>query len=228
VSREIIIAIDGYSSCGKSTLARDLAAALHYRHVDSGAMYRAVTLFLIRHRIAPDHPAEIQAALPGIQITFIRGNDGNLTLLNGENVESQIRSAEVSRLVSPVAAISEVRKLLVAQQRQMRLDGKGLVMDGRDIGTVVFPEAELKIFLTAQKEVRVERRYLELLANGIRVSKNEVEEGMSKRDLIDTTREDSPLRQAKDAVVIDNTFLTREQQLAVAHQFALDVIAGLA
>jgi cytidylate kinase len=228
VTREIVIAIDGYSSCGKSTLAKDLATALHYLHVDSGALYRAVTLYFIRHQIDLSDPSQVEQALENIQIRFLREEAGNSTVLNGENVEEPIRGNAVTHLVSPVAAISSVRRFLVEQQRELAQLGKGLVMDGRDIGTVVFPEAELKIFLTASKEVRVERRYIELLERGMDVTKAQIEESLLYRDNIDSTRADSPLRQAHDAVVIDNTDLTREQQLQIAHELAITAIQGKA
>ena len=225
MSRDIIIAIDGYSSCGKSTLAKDLAATLHYLHIDSGAMYRAVTLFFIRHQIPIDNLPEVEAALAEIEINFTRTKDHYVTLLNGENVEEDIRSNSVNRLVSPVAAISVVRRFLVSQLRKLAPEGTGVVMDGRDIGTVVFPHAELKIFLMASMEVRIERRYAELIERGMDTTREEVAESLAYRDRIDTTREDSPLRRAEDAIDIDNTFLTREQQLEIACQLAREVIA---
>jgi cytidylate kinase len=224
MARDIIIAIDGYSSCGKSTLARDLASSLHYLHVDSGAMYRAVTLYFLRNQIPPDDLAKVESALRSIDINFKRDNTHALTLLNDEIVEEEIRSFEVNRLVSPVAAISSVRRFLVSQQRKLGEQGSGLVMDGRDIGTVVFPAAALKIFLTAAKEIRVERRYAELITDGVFTTREEVAESLAYRDFIDTTREDSPLRQADDAIVIDNSFLTREEQLRIVYQLAKDKI----
>lgn len=225
LSRDIIIAVDGYSSCGKSTLANDLADALHYLHIDSGAMYRAVTLYFLRHQIPINNPSEVEARLPEIKISFLRTTDHYVTLLNGENVEEDIRANAVNRLVSPIAAISAVRRFLVSQQRQLGEEGGGLVMDGRDIGTVVFPHAELKIFLTATMEVRVERRYTELIERGMDTTRHEVAESLAYRDLIDTTREDSPLRKAEDAIIIDNTLLTRDQQLEIAYQLACKAIA---
>lgn len=226
MARDIIIAIDGYSSCGKSTLARDLANSLHYLHVDSGAMYRAVTLYFLRHHIPPDDLEKVESALKEIDINFKRDNAHALTLLNNEIVEEEIRSFEVNRLVSPVAAISSVRRFLVSQQRKLGAQGGGLVMDGRDIGTVVFPGAALKIFLTAAKEIRVERRYAELIADGVFTTREEVAESLSYRDFIDTTREDSPLRQADDAIVIDNSLLTREDQLRIVYQLAKEKLEG--
>jgi cytidylate kinase len=215
----MVIAIDGYSSCGKSTLAADLASALHYLHIDSGAMYRAVTLQFLRQQVALDQPESVAACLEQIQIDFHRTGTGYHTLLKGEDVEEEIRSFAVNRMVSPVAAISAVRKFLVAQQQRLGRAGS-LVMDGRDIGTVVFPHAGLKIFLTASTEVRIERRFLELYVAGIHTTREEVAQSLAYRDLIDTTREDSPLRQADDAVVIDNTFLSREEQLNIALKLA--------
>lgn len=223
--RDIIIAIDGYSSCGKSTLAEDLATALHYLHIDSGAMYRAVTLYFIRHQVPIDDPIAVDAALTQIEIHFLRNDHGYETLLNGENVEDAIRANDVNRWVSPVAAISAVRRFLVAQQRRIGTMYKRLVMDGRDIGTVVFPDAELKIFLTASKAIRVERRFTELIERGITTTREQVEESLSYRDHIDTTREDSPLRQATDAIVIDNTNLSRTEQRDLAIELAMEIMA---
>ncbi len=219
--RDIIITIDGFSACGKSTLAEDLAESLRYLHIDSGAMYRAVTLYFIRHDIPLTEMSQVEAALEMIEVSFRRERDSYVTLLNGENVEEQIRANDVNRLVSPIAAISVVRRFLVAQQRRIGSAARGLVMDGRDIGTVVFPDAELKIFLTASKEIRVERRYVELSERGVDTTREQVEESLAFRDHIDTTRLDSPLRKAEDAFVIDNSHLTREQQLELAHQLAL-------
>lgn len=225
VRKGITIAIDGYSSCGKSTLASDLAAALHYVHVDSGAMYRAVTLYLIEHGIPVSDPELVAGTLTDIAISFRYENTHQITLLNGNNVEQRIRDRDVNDLVSPVAAIPAVRRYLVAQQQGLGKDG-GIVMDGRDIGTVVFPDADLKIFLTASLPVRVERRYQEILSHGHTTTRDEVAAGIAKRDRIDTTREDSPLIQADDAIVIDNTALTREEQLARALKLAEEAIAG--
>ncbi len=206
---KIIIAIDGYSSCGKSTLAKSLAARLRYTYIDSGAMYRAVTLHFLRQGIEAGNPESIRAALSAINIRF---DQQNHTLLNGEDVEKDIRKMEVSNYVSEVAAIPEVRRAMVEQQQEMGA-GKGIVMDGRDIGTVVFPRAELKIFLTADPEVRAQRRYKELQEKGQDNALEEVRRNLEHRDHIDSTREDSPLRQAADAVIIDNTLLDRAEQL---------------
>ncbi|MBK8656531.1 MAG: (d)CMP kinase [Haliscomenobacter sp.] len=217
---EIIIAIDGYSSCGKSTLARALAAELTYVYIDSGAMYRAVTLFFLEHGIRMDHKPEVDAALEQIHIDFQYGQEGLVTLLNGENVEEGIRSMAVAAKVSPVATIPEVRRALVRQQQALGR-GKQIVMDGRDIGTVVFPHAELKIFLTASLEERVRRRSLQLLRKGLSVPDEEIRKNLLERDYIDSTRSDSPLMKAPDAVVLDNTNLTEEEQLLVAVTLAL-------
>ena len=215
--KNIIIAVDGHSSCGKSTLARDLAAALRYTYIDSGAMYRAVTLYFMQQSIDLQDEAAVGAALEEIDIRFAPGT--NHTLLNGRDVEHAIRDRSVSGFVSQVAAVSAVRSALVRQQQRMG-SGKALVMDGRDIGTVVFPAAELKIFLTAELEVRVQRRYAELCAKGMEATRAAVRENLLMRDHIDSTREDSPLRQADDAVVIDNSRLSRAEQLQKALELA--------
>ena len=220
----ITIAIDGLSSCGKSTLARDLASRLGYTYVDSGAMYRAVALFFLDEGIDIDDTHTIEAKLSDISIHFEKTESGTHTILNGVDVEKAIRTIEVSNLVSPVAAISAVRKELVSQQRALREKG-GIVMDGRDIGTVVFPDAELKLFVTAKTSERVRRRKADLKARGIDASEVEIAHNISERDRIDSTREDSPLRQAEDAVLIDNTNLTRDEQLEVALDLARKKIA---
>jgi cytidylate kinase len=212
---KIIIAVDGRSSCGKSTLAKALAAALDYLYIDSGAMYRAVTLYFLRNEIDWEDSRQVETALAQIQIHFDRSRGALRTLLNGEDVEEAIRTMEVSGAVSPVSAIPAVRRALVAQQQQLG-SRRGIVMDGRDIGTVVFPAAELKIFLTASSEERTRRRYQELLAKGKEISREAVAQNLAQRDHIDSTREDSPLRQAEDAVVLDNTNLTEKEQLAMA------------
>ncbi len=215
--KKIIVAIDGYSSCGKSTLAKALAKLLGYTYLDSGAMYRAATLFFLRNGTDIQDEAAVVKALEGIHIRFILNPNGNRTILNEEDVENEIRSMEVSRMVSEVSAISPVRRAMVRQQQAMG-KAKGIVMDGRDIGTVVFPDAELKIFLTARQDVRVQRRFQELRAKGIEISLEEVEENLVHRDLIDSTREDSPLTQATDAIVLDNSDLTPDEQLRHALQ----------
>jgi cytidylate kinase len=210
----IIIAIDGYSSCGKSTLAKDLANKLHYKYIDSGAMYRAVALYCQRNNISIQNKDEVEAILNDIEIDFINESGSNHTLLNGENVEAQIRSMEISKIVSEVAIIPEVRKKLVKIQHLLGKT-KGIVMDGRDITTVVFPQAELKIFVTAKIDTRTERRYNELINNGKNPDRQEVKKNLIHRDHIDSTRDHSPLRQAEDAYVLDNSYLSREEQLEV-------------
>jgi len=215
--KKIIIAIDGHSSCGKSTIAKELAKRLGYIYLDSGAMYRAITLFAIRNHLAENGKVDHQglvARLDEIKIEFrvnpiTRQND---TYLNGENIEEEIRRIAVSSYVSPVATIAEVRHTLVRQQQEMGRN-KGIVMDGRDIGTAVFPQAELKLFVTALPEVRAQRRYDELTGKGQQVSYQEILENVKERDRIDSGREISPLRQAKDALVLDNSFLTRDEQM---------------
>jgi cytidylate kinase len=215
--KKIVIAIDGYSACGKSTLARQLASCLHYTYLDSGAMYRAITLYFIRHHLDPKDRSAVTGALSGISLEFIPNMaTANADIwLNGENVEQPIREISVAARVSEIAAIAEVREFAVGCQRSMRHDS-GIVMDGRDVGTVVFPDAELKIFMTADMEVRVARRYNEMLQKQENVSLQEVRENIAQRDYTDTHRIISPLRQAEDAIVIDNTDLTPEQQLAYA------------
>lgn len=220
----ILIAIDGFSACGKSTLARDLARCLDYSYIDTGAMYRAVTLFLIEQGIALHDLPAIQQALSRINIRFRRVQGQNCTFLNGREVEKQIRSMQVSNLVSEVAAISEVRRALVAQQQEMGRD-KGVVLDGRDIGTVVFPDAELKIFLTAAFSERSRRRFEEIclkFPNKI-PPLEEVQKNLSKRDHIDSSRADSPLRQADDARLLDNTKLNRREQLDLALSWVREI-----
>jgi len=211
---KITVAIDGYSSCGKSTLAKQLAAALKYSYVDTGAMYRAVTLYFIRNQVDLFHPEQITNALQNITIEFKVNVNLNTqeTYLNGENIENEIRvNPRVASAVSDVSAISEVRRFLVKQQQQMGKQ-KGIVMDGRDIGTVVFPFAELKLFVTADPQVRAQRRLDELLEKGQQTTFDEVLANLEKRDHIDSNRADSPLKQADDAVVLDNSNLTREEQ----------------
>lgn len=216
-SEKIIIAIDGYSSSGKSTMARRLAKTIGYRYIDSGAMYRAVTLYAMRHGfISPDGTVStdrLVEALPNIHIDFKVDGDGQLTLLNGSVVESEIRSLEVSSHVSPIAAVPEVRHALVRMQREMGRS-KGIVMDGRDIGTVVFPDAEMKVFCNATPERRAERRFRELTEKGSAVTYEEVLANVTERDRIDMTRKESPLRQAEDAVMLDNSAMTIDEQNA--------------
>lgn len=218
--KKIIIAIDGYSSCGKSTFAKAVAARLGYLFIDTGAMYRAVTLYAMRHGIADD-PAAVVAALPQMRIEFRFNPESGRSdvYLNGENVEAEIRRIDVSNRVSAVSGIPEVREKLVAMQQEMG-QAKGVVMDGRDIGTVVFPEAELKIFMTADPKVRAERRYKEQVAKGEPVSMEEVERNIRDRDRQDESRAVSPLRRAEDAVVLDNSSMSLAEQMTwIENQF---------
>ena len=210
LSNKIVVAIDGYSSCGKSTIAKALAKYAGYTYVDTGAMYRAVALYALRNSLSISN---LQSQISNIHISFALQPDGSQhTLLNGEDVESQIRTLEVGNMASQVSPIREVREFLVAQQQAMGRN-KGIVMDGRDIGTVVFPDAELKLFLTASPEVRAQRRYDELRAKGENPVYEEVLADVNDRDYRDTHRAESPLRQAPDAIVIDNSSLTPDQQL---------------
>lgn len=210
----IVIAIDGFSACGKSTLAKELAEALEYTYIDTGAMYRAVTLYFMRKGVDWLKEADVKEALKQVLISFTKQDDLRLITLNGEIVETDIRKMDVSNNVSPVAESSSVRRFLVQQQQQLGAS-KGVVMDGRDIGTVVFPQAALKIFLTATPEERIRRRFEELKTKGDDVTYQAVKDNLSKRDHIDSTREDSPLKQADNAVVIDGTHLTRSEQMAM-------------
>jgi CMP/dCMP kinase len=212
-----IITIDGWSSCGKSTLARQMAKALGYIYIDSGAMYRAITLYFLRNSVDWKVKKEVKEALKNINMEFHFNEKSQQSevFLNGENVEYLIRDLIVAEKVSEVAAIKEVRELAVAQQQQMGKN-KGIVMDGRDIGTTVFPKAELKIFMTADISVRVERRFKEMYEKNPNVTIEEVKSNLEMRDYIDSNREVSPLRKAEDAVVLDNTNLTMEQQLKYA------------
>lgn len=219
--KKIVIAVDGYSACGKSTTAKQVASVLGYRYIDTGAMYRAVTLYFLEHHISLTNPREISRALQQIHITF-KVNSKNLseTFLNGLNVEKEIRKMRVSENVSAVSAIKEVRVALVEQQRRMGKE-KAVVLDGRDIGTVVFPHAELKVFMTADILVRAFRRQKELLERGQLVDLDDVINNLRSRDEIDTTREESPLRQAEDAIVIDTTHITVEEQVDEVVRLAL-------
>lgn len=216
---KITIAIDGWSSCGKSTLAKALAKSLGYVYVDSGAMYRGVALYAIQNDLVNDESInsdEIVARLSKLSIRFKKNDKGTPDLmLDGENVEDEIRTLAVSQQVSKVAAIKEVRSFLVDQQRKMGKEG-GVVMDGRDIGSVVFPNAELKLFITADPEVRAQRRYKELMEKGDDITIEEVRQNLQHRDHLDATREESPLIQTDDAIVIDNSSLTPEEQLEKA------------
>ena len=208
---KIIVAVDGYSSCGKSTIAKALAKYAGYIYVDTGAMYRAVALFAHRAGLA-EHLEQIVEHLQDIHISFVQTPNGQHVTLNGEDVEAEIRTLEIGNLASQVSTIKEVRAFLVAQQQAMG-EHKGIVMDGRDIGTVVFPQAELKLFLTASPEVRAERRFKELQAKGENPVFEEVLRDTNDRDYRDTHRAESPLRQAEDAIVVDNSHMTREEQM---------------
>jgi len=215
--KKIVIAIDGYSSCGKSTMAKDLAREVGYIYVDTGAMYRAVTLFAMRNGVFDAEgnidEARLKALLPDVKLTFKLNSETKLpeVCLNGECVERDIRTLEVSQHVSPIAALPFVREKLVEQQQAMGKE-KGIVMDGRDIGTVVFPDAELKIFVTASAEIRAQRRFKELEAKGMPANFDEILQNVEQRDYIDTHRETSPLRQADNALVLDNSHLTIADQ----------------
>jgi cytidylate kinase len=217
----IIITIDGYSSCGKSTLARQLARSLNYLYIDSGAMYRAITLYFLRNHIDWTQTAQVKKALAEINLHFEYNSQTGQSdmLLNDENVEALIRDMLVSEHVSEVAAIKEVREFSVAQQQKMG-EHKGIVMDGRDIGTTVFPQAELKIFVTADPTVRVERRFKELIDRNPNLTIEEVKTNLELRDYTDSHREFSPLRKATDAIELDNTSITRDEQLAIALDWA--------
>ncbi|MDG3581984.1 MULTISPECIES: (d)CMP kinase [Galbibacter] len=228
--KKITIAIDGYSSTGKSTIAKKLAKKLGYVYVDTGAMYRAVALYCLENHLIKENEVlkeELIEKLPEIELLFkITPQTGNADIhLNGKNVEKDIRTLRVSNVVSMVAAVSEVRKKLVQQQQRMGAH-KGLVMDGRDIGTVVFPDAELKIFMTASPEKRAIRRYKELIDRGDNVIYDEVLKNVQNRDHIDSTRKDSPLREANDAVKIDSTNLDLEETYKKCLQLALHAIEG--
>jgi len=229
--KNITIAIDGHSSCGKSTLAKSLARELEYIYIDSGAMYRAVTLFALRNGLIVNreilNKEELIERIEEVKITFEWDSktEKNITFLNEENIEDEIRRTEVSNNVSPISTIPEVRKEMVKQQRENGKD-KGIVMDGRDIGTVVFPDAELKIFMTASPEIRAKRRYVELKEKGVEVDFDEILANVEERDNIDSTREASPLKKADDAIVLDNSNLNREEQLQWALQKANEIIEG--
>jgi cytidylate kinase len=227
--RQIIIAIDGYSSCGKSTLAKALAHRFNYRYIDSGSMYRVVTYYIqgkniSLSRLSAMNEEELYRLLDEIDITFHNNRDTGLSeiYLNGSNAEQFIRSMRVSDMVSPVSAIPVIREKMVRLQHSYG-EQKGNVMDGRDIGTKVFPEAELKIFMTAKKEVRAKRRYDEMIAKGISVTMDEVFKNIESRDLQDTTRKESPLVQASDAIVLDNSHMNEQEQF----EFALNLIREL-
>jgi len=217
---KIIVAIDGYSSCGKSTIAKALAKYAGYTYVDTGAMYRAIALYTIvesrKSKVESLSDEQIIALLPKINVGFVLVDGAQHVTLNGEDVESQIRTLEVGNRASQISQIKEVRAFLVAQQQKMG-EAKGIVMDGRDIGTVVFPKAELKLFLTASPEVRAQRRYDELVEKGEHPDFAAVLADVNDRDYRDTHRAESPLRQAEDAIVVDNSHMTREEQMQVIY-----------
>lgn len=219
--KKIVIAIDGYSACGKSTTAKQVANVLGYKYIDSGAMYRAVTLHFLDRHVALTNPREVTRVLEDTHITFkLNGQNESETFLNGLNVEKKIRSMRVSEMVSRVSTVKQVRAALVDQQRKMGKE-KGVVMDGRDIGTTVFPQAELKLFMTADMLVRAFRRQRELLDRRQMVDLDEVMDNLINRDKIDTTRSESPLRRASDAIVIDTTFITLDEQVDEVVRLAL-------
>lgn len=219
--RKIVIAIDGYSACGKSTTAKEAASILGFRYIDTGAMYRAVTLYFLDHHISLTNPKEISRALQDIHITFNVNSKGvNETFLNGANVEKDIRKMRVSESVSPVSTIKEIRQAMVDQQRRMGKE-KAVVLDGRDIGTVVFPNADLKFFMTADIQTRAFRRQQELLERNQLVDLDDVVENILERDRIDTSRKESPLRQADDAIVLDTTHITIDEQVDEVVRMAL-------
>jgi CMP/dCMP kinase len=217
--KKIVIAIDGYSSCGKSTMAKQLAKELGYIYIDSGAMYRGITLYFLDNNIDLHDALAIEQALQNIHLDFIYEK----LHLNNVDVDEEIRTMAVANMVSPVAAIEAVRTKAVLQQQALG-KRKGIVMDGRDIGTTVFPDAELKIFMTADIPVRVQRRWLEMQAMNKSQTEDEVAANLAHRDLIDSTREVSPLRQAADAILLDNNNLTMEQQLQIAKQWAMEAV----
>ncbi len=223
--RKINIAIDGYSSCGKGTLAKAMASALNYVFIDSGAMYRAVTLYLMRHSVNLDDISQVEQALAQVTVEFDVNDAGaSSVLLNGENVENKIRTIAVASKVSEVAKIQTVRDKLVFLQQQMGAR-KGVVMDGRDIGTVVFPDAELKIFMTASVEVRAQRRFAELVAKGDAVTLEEISANLKHRDAVDSSRENSPLTMTSDYRVLDNSEMDRDSQFALAMAWADEVFS---
>ena len=226
IKKQITIAIDGYSACGKSTLAKDLAKKLSFIFIDSGAMYRGVALYCLQNNLFDDDSnpkqVEIIQALKNITLSFQLINDNNCLLLNGKNVEELIRGAEVAAVVSKVATIKEVRIKLVMEQQKMGANG-GIVMEGRDIGSVVFPNAELKLFITASIEIRAQRRFLELKSKGIEANIENISSNLVERDLMDSSRKESTLIQVTDAIVMDNSKLTREDQL----YFVLNLVRNL-
>jgi len=226
IQEKINIAIDGYSSCGKGTLAKAIARKLNYLFIDSGAMYRAVTYYFIKNQPDINNPTEIELAFKNIKITFNHSKEEDFfeTILNGVSIEKEIREMEVSQMVSRVSKIDEVRTFLVAQQQEISKN-KGVVMDGRDIGTVVLPNAELKLFMTANLEIRAERRYKELIQSGHKeISYEMVVANLKERDFIDSNRKNSPLKQSEEAIVIDNSDITKEAQLDLALSYVNQVL----
>lgn len=221
----ITIAVDGYSSCGKSTLAKDLAKKMNYIFIDSGAMYRGITLYALENGLIRDGKVNEEGLieeLDKINLAFkLNQNSEPELYLNNENVAEQIRTAQVSGFVSLVAKIGAVRKKLVAMQRKMGERG-GIVMDGRDIGSVVFPNAELKLFVTADIEIRTDRRYNELISKGMEITREEIQNNLLERDMIDSSRKESPLIRAEDAIIIDNSHLTKDEQLTLAYDLAIE------
>jgi cytidylate kinase len=228
MSKKIIIAIDGFSSCGKSTMAKALAKKLNYNFIDTGAMYRAITLYFIRNNVHLDNETSVAAALENIHLHFEFNplTEKSDIVLNDENVEQYIREMTIAQKVSEVAAIKAVRVFAVKQQQQMGKK-KGIVMDGRDIGTVVFPHAELKIFMTADIAVRVTRRFMEMEGQGQHINLEDVMHNLQMRDYIDSNREESPLRQAEDARVLDNSDMTQEEQLKLAMKWVEETLANV-
>jgi len=226
IKKQITIAIDGYSACGKSTLAKDLAKKLSFIFIDSGAMYRGVALYCLQNNLfdADGTPKQVEIiqALKNITLSFQLINDKNCMLLNGKNVEELIRGNEVAAVVSKIATIKEVRVKLVMEQQIMGENG-GIVMEGRDIGSVVFPNAELKLFITASQEIRARRRFLELKSKGIEAKIETISSNLAERDLMDSSRKESPLIQVADAIVMDNSQLTREEQL----DYVLNLVRNL-
>jgi len=221
--KKLVIAIDGYSACGKSTTAKQVASVLGYRYIDTGAMYRAVTMYFLDHHISLTNPKEIAKALQDIHISFkVNSKNKSETYLNGLNLEKEIRKMRISEMVSQVSTIKEVRTALVDQQRRMGKE-KGVVMDGRDIGTVVFPKADLKLFMTADTLVRAFRRQKELMDKDQLVDLDDVMENILQRDKIDTTRVESPLRQAEDAIVIDTTNISIDEQVDEVVRLAVSI-----
>lgn len=213
VKAPLIIAVDGHASCGKSTIAKDLATKIDYLYIDTGAMYRAVTLLLLEKGVELDDEKSISELLKHLELEFRKINDQREMFMNGVNVEKEIRTPRIAAFVSPVSEISIIRKKLVELQRKMAGRGEGVILEGRDIGTVVFPDADLKFFITADLEKRAERRYLEAMEKGLDVSFDEVRQNLSERDKIDSSRADSPLKKAEDAILIDTSAHSRASQL---------------